>query len=119
MNIYSLDLLLPTCCDLSLLTLVIMVIVVKQATSDSDKQASSEQSSPKAASTPVAKPDHAASSATSKSVQNPDTSSYAPVAPAPLSQKFTRPKVGSKNEIRILIAFLPYKIVEFLTVLFC
>ena len=70
--------------------------------SDSDKQASSEQNSPTAASTPVAKPDHAASSATSKSVQNPNTSNYAPVAPAPLGQNFTRPKVSLENHNRNL-----------------
>ena len=77
-------------------------------------QAASQQSSPTGISvpaaaedqkiTPVAKPDHAASSATPKSVQNPNTSSYAPVAPAPLDQKFKRPKVclKKKNNKKIL-----------------
>ena len=71
-------------------------------------QAASQQSSPTGTlvpaaaedqkSTPVAKSDHAASSATPKGAQNPNTSNYAPVAPAPLDQKFTRPKVSSKEK---------------------
>ena len=77
--------------------------------SDSDEQTTSQQSSPTAASTPVAKPDHAASSATPicpKSAQNPNTSSYAPVAPAPLDQKFTRPKVSLKNSNKKIVCFI-------------
>ena len=51
-------------------------------------------------STPVAKPDHAASSATPMSAQHPNTSRYATVGPAPFDQKLSgRPKVGRLEEM--------------------
>ena len=84
---------------------VFLIMKLFQAPADWDEQQSSpaEAVVPAAAedqrSTPVAKPDHAASSATPKSAQHPNTSSYAPVAPAPFEQKLGgRPKVSYREE---------------------